>query len=770
MAGNIKGITIEIGGNTTKLDKALREVNKTSKDLNNQLKDVEKSLKFNPGNFELITQKQRMLAESVENTREKLKLLKDAQEQAKQSLQNGDLGQDEYDALRREIIKTENQLKTFEGQQKKVNSALNNMGESLERFGKKSEQLGKKLAPVSAVAAGIGGLAIKTAADFEAGMSEVGAISGATGENLKKLEEKAKEMGATTKFSASQSAEALKYMAMAGWDTQKMLDGLPGVMNLAAASGEELGTVSDIVTDAMTAFGLEASEAGRFADILANASSRSNTNVGLLGESFKYVAPLAGAMGYSAEDVATALGLMANAGIKGSQSGTALRTSLARLAKPTKDVDDGLRLIGLSAENLQGISLDETLKRLRVAFRDLDQTQKAAAASTIFGKEAMSGMLAILNASDEEYNSLRESMYNADGVAKQMADTMNDNLNGQITLLKSALEGLAITTGNIFMPHIKGAVGVVQGFTDALNNAHPVVQQIIAGVIAFVAVLAPILIVGGKVVTLIGIMASAIGGLIAFFSAGGAGAVALGTAFTILTGPIGVVVVAIAGIIAIGVLLIKHWDDLKKWSSDLWNAFSSYIKKIWNDIGAFLHQKWTDISNWATNSFNGIRDFIFGSFDNIYRYASQVWDNIYRAITKPIDDAKEHIRNALDAIGGFFSNLKFELPKIKLPHFSMKGDFSLVPPSVPTVGVDWYDKGGIFTKPSIIGVGEKRPEFVGALEDLSTIVGKEIEKRGSDININVEKMEIRKESDLQKMAQLLYEMIKRDRRIQGMGG
>ena len=261
MAGNIKGITIEIGGNTTKLDRALRDVNNTSKDLQKQLKDVEKSLTFNPGNAELITQKQRVLAESIENTKRKLELLKDAQEQAKNALANGDIGQDEYDALRREIIKTENQLKSFEGQQKKINSAMDKMGESITSFGQKAEKAGKTIMPLSLAATGLGAAAIKIAADFESGMSEVSAISGSTGDDLKKLEDKAKEMGATTKFSAAQSAEALKYMAMAGWNTQKMLDGLPGVMNLAAASGEELGTVSDIVTDAMTAFGLEASEA-----------------------------------------------------------------------------------------------------------------------------------------------------------------------------------------------------------------------------------------------------------------------------------------------------------------------------------------------------------------------------------------------------------------------------------------------------------------------------------------------------------------------------
>lgn len=317
--------------------------------------------------------------------------------------------------------------------------------------------------------AGFGAYAIKAGSDFDAAMSEVGAISGATGEDMEALRTKAKEMGATTKFSASESAEALKYMAMAGWDTQKMLSGLPGIMNLAAASGESLGLVSDIVTDAMTAFGLEAGKAGEFADVLAMASSRSNTNVGLLGESFKYVAPLAGALGYSAEDTAVALGLMANAGIKGSQAGTTLKTSLANLAKPSKQMKTYMDKLGISMTDSKGQMkpLDQLLREMRGSFAGLSEQQKAQAASAIFGKESMAGMLAVLNASDEEFDSLTDSINNATGAADTMAKAMNDNLKGDIVLFKSALEGVGIA---LYEGVDNPARNVVQAFTGYMGQ------------------------------------------------------------------------------------------------------------------------------------------------------------------------------------------------------------------------------------------------------------------------------------------------------------
>ena len=343
------------------------------------------------------------------------------------------------------------------------------------------------ISAVSAALSTCAGYAIKVGSDFEAGMSNVEAISSASAQSvttasgemvdgLTALTEKAKEMGATTKFSATESSQALNYMAMAGWDAQAMYDGLAGIMTLAAASGEDLATTSDIVTDALTAFGMQASESGHFADVLAQVSASANTNVGLLGETFKYVAPLCGTMGYSAEDASIAIGLMANSGIKGSQAGTALKTAIANMAAPTKAMAAQMAALGIEITNSDGSSksLMEVMQNLRTSFDGLSESEQAAAASTIFGKESMSGMLAVINASDEDFAKLTESIYNCDGAAEQMAATMQDNLQGQITILKSGVEGLGIAVYEKLQEPLKNLAVKGQEYigqlTDAFNS------------------------------------------------------------------------------------------------------------------------------------------------------------------------------------------------------------------------------------------------------------------------------------------------------------
>ena len=339
MAKRIKGITVEIGGDTTKLSKALEGVNKNIKNTKSQLKDVEKLLKLDPKNTELFSQKQKLLADSISATKDKLATLKTAAEQANTALANGDITQQQYDALQREIVETENELKRLESEAKNANSELAKIGEAgqvLQNAGDKISGAGEKLLPITAGVTALGTAAVKTASDFDSAMSKVAAVSGATGDDLQALRDKSREMGSKTKFSASEAAEAMNYMAMAGWKTNDMLSGIDGIMNLAAASGEDLATTSDIVTDALTAFGLTAQGSGHFADVLAAASSNANTNVSMLGESFKYCAPIAGALGFSCEDTAEALGLMANAGIKSTQSGTSMRSIMTALSGDVK--------------------------------------------------------------------------------------------------------------------------------------------------------------------------------------------------------------------------------------------------------------------------------------------------------------------------------------------------------------------------------------------------------------------------------------------------
>ena len=444
MAGRIKGITVEIGGDTTGLQKALKGVNSSIKTTQSALRDVNRLLKLDPKNTTLLSQKQKLLKDAIGDTKDKLETLKTAQEQAKKQLENGTLGRDKYDALQREIIETETELKQLEKEAKDAESGLVKLAEAggkMEIAGDKIAGAGKAVMPLSAGVTALGAAAVKTTADFDAYMSKVQAVSGATGKEFDALREKAREMGSKTKFSASEAAEAMNYMAMAGWKTEDMLSGIEGIMNLAAASGEDLATTSDIVTDALTAFGMTAKDSGHFADILAAASSNANTNVSMMGETFKYAAPVAGALGFTAEDTAQAIGLMANAGIKSSQAGTALRSTMTKLSKDFTISGKNIGDVTIKTKNADGSmrELNDILADSREAFAGLTEAEKAQAAQSLVGKNSMSGFLALMNASPKDIEKLEGAITSCDGAAENMAEVMQDNLSGQITILKSQI-------------------------------------------------------------------------------------------------------------------------------------------------------------------------------------------------------------------------------------------------------------------------------------------------------------------------------------------
>lgn len=335
---------------------------------------------------------------------------------------------------------------------------------------------------------------VEVGSSFDSSMANVAAISGAAGDELDSLREKAKEMGSTTKFSASEAADAFSYMAMAGWKTEDMLSGIDGIMSLAAASGEDLATTSDIVTDALTAFGLAAEDSGRFSDILAAASSNANTNVSMMGETFKYVAPLAGTLGYSVEDMAVAIGLMANSGIKASQAGTSLRSALTKLISPTDEAASLIADFGISLTDADGnmLPFSDTVAALRTAFAGLSESEQASAAATLFGQEAMSGMLAIINAAPEDVSKLTEAVENSGGAAEGMASVMEDNVGGAMTTLNSALEGLGIALYETFSDDFKSvitfAADSISKLTEAfgengLQGALEVAGEIVGGIV-----------------------------------------------------------------------------------------------------------------------------------------------------------------------------------------------------------------------------------------------------------------------------------------------
>ena len=659
MANRIKGITVEIGGDTTKLSKALEGVNKDIKGTQTQLKDVQKLLKLDPSNTELLSQKHKLLADAVSATKEKLEVLKTAAEQANTALANGEISQQQYDALQREIIETENELKRLTTEANNSHTALEKMGvlgETLQSAGDKISGVGQKLLPVTAGVTALGTIAVKTGADFDAAMSKVAAVSGATGSEMDALREKAREMGSKTKFSASEAADAMNYMAMAGWKTNDMLSGIEGIMNLAAASGEDLASTSDIVTDALTAFGLSASDSGHFADILAAASSNANTNVSMMGETFKYAAPVLGSLGYSAEDSAIAIGLMANAGIKSSQAGTALRSAITNLAKPTGTVASAMKQYGISLTDSSGkmYSLRELMEQLRQKLGGLSEAEQAQVAASLFGKEAMSGMLAIINGSPADFEKLSNAIdtcsdtvdgYN--GTTEKMAAVMQDNLAGQVTILKSQLEELAISFSDILMPTIRSIVSRIQELVDKLNQLDPQTKETIAKIALVAAALGPMLVVLGKTISSVGTVFSAVSKLPALFSAVQSGIGAVTGALGVSLGPLLAIIAAVAALVAAFVHLWKTNDE-----------FKSNIIAIWEQIKSTftgLTQGITDRINALGFDFESFTDVLKAAWDGLCNLLAPIFEGVFQNISNIFSGFADIFLNSLDVLIGLFT-------------------------------------------------------------------------------------------------------------------
>ncbi|MBC5640206.1 MULTISPECIES: phage tail tape measure protein [Clostridia] len=515
---------------------------------------------------------------------------------------------------------------------------MQNAQKFMKSAGKEITSIGKTLTlGITTTLLGLGTAAVSVSANFQESISKVAAISGATGDDLERLTEKAKEMGATTKYSASESAEAFQYMAMAGWKTEDMLDGISGIMNLAAASGEELATVSDICTDALTAFGMSASDSGRFADILASASSNANTNVSMLGESFKYVAPLCGSMGYSAEDTSIALSLMANAGIKGSQSGTSLKTALTNMLSPTSSMASVMEEYSLSLTNADGSmkSLKEVMDMLREKMGGLDEVTQGAAASTLFGKEALAGMLSIINASDSDYDKLTQAIYNCDGTAKTMADTMQDNLNGKLTQLKSALEGVAISFGEVLIPMLMKAVEKITNVVQKFANLDEETRKLILIIGAIAASIGPLLLVIGKLITTGSKIAGWGKGVAAAMKGVMAGTKGIGAVMTAVFGPGGVIIAVIAGIAALVAGFIYLWntnEDFKNFFINTWNAIVEFMAPILEYLKTVIVQCWVDITTMLQPYIDGIKTFIVEAWNFILTTIVPILNNIWSAI------------------------------------------------------------------------------------------------------------------------------------------
>lgn len=718
-AGRIKGITIEIGGDTTKLVSALSKVDNAISKTQKNLRDIEKALKFDPSNTALLKDKQVELSRAIDETKQKLKTEKEAYEQ----LSRADKTPENVEKMRQLKVQIDLDtaaLKELEQQAKQSASVLGTKmqiaGEKIKAVGDKIQDVGKKLSSVGQtlttkvtmpIVAGFTA-AIKTTADFDAEMSRVQAISGATADEFATLRDKARDMGRTTKFSATEAGEAFEYMAMAGWKSEEMLDGIEGIMNLAAASGEELGTVSDIVTDALTAFGMKAEESGRFADILAAAASNANTNVTMMGESFKYAAAPAGTLGYTAEDVAIALGLMANSGIKADMAGTSLRNMFNRMAKPTKESAEAMDRLGLSLYDDTGkmYSFREIMDQMRVSFAniniDLDtynaaldeldaqladgtltekkyeaaleelnlqtfgaeEAEKARAAAMLGGTRAMSGLLAIANATADDYEQLTRAVDGSSdafakledgsivplnealksgqkiiaeyqGQAEAMASVMQDNLKGQLTILKSQLQDLAISVGDLLMPMIREFVSKIQGLVDWLSSLSDEEKKQIMKIAAIVAAVGPALFIIGKIITGIGMLISAMGVI--------TGAIGtLITAISAIAAPVLIVVGVIAALVAAFIYFYNTNEEFRTKVQEIWEGFKAAVVTAFETVKAWIDAAIT----WLAPIVEAVRGYLTA----IWEFVQTIIGIIVEGVKAKLEEHKTFINAVMMTI------------------------------------------------------------------------------------------------------------------------
>lgn len=664
MASRIQGITVEIGGDTTKLQNALKGVNGQIKSTQSQLKDVNKLLKLDPGNTELIAQKHKLLSEAVGETKEKLATLKTAAEQANTALANGEISKDQYDALQREIVETEQDLKNLETQANQSATAVQKIaasGEKLKTVGNNISSAGQKLLPVTGAVAGLGTAAVTTAANFESSMSQVQATMGITKDSMSTvdgqsvntmdtLSKLAKKMGAETAFSASECAEALNYLALAGYDTQQMCDTLPTVLNLAAAGDIALADASDMVTDAMSALGMGVDEAGTMVDQMAKTASTTNTSVAQLGEGILTIGATAKSIKGGTAELNTALGILANNGIKGAEGGTHLRNIILSLQNPTDKAAIAMEELGLQVYDSEGNmrSMNDILGDLNSGMDGMTSAEKSNIIGRIFNKTDLSSVNALLANTGSTWDDLQQSIADSGGAAGQMADTQLDNLQGQITILKSALEGLAISFGELLMPAIKQIVGWVQSFVDVLNGLDEGTKKTIVTIALIAAALAPVLIIVGKVISAVGTIMTIVPKIAGVINTVKGAFAALNT--TMLANPIVLIIAAIAALVAAFIYLWNNCDGFRQFWIDLWENVKQVAVTVWEAIKSFLSTAWEAIKTTATTVFEAIKTVITTVVTAIQTFITTAWNTIKTIVTTVVNGIKTAVSGAFTAM------------------------------------------------------------------------------------------------------------------------
>ena len=552
-------------------------------------------------------------------------------------------------------------LKDASEQLKGFTDKSNSAGDRFQALGGSLKTIGSNMSKyVTLPLVGVGTASVATAATFEKSMSQVAATMGMTAEEInngsesyKKLEQAALDMGATTQFSASEASEALNYLALAGYDVEKSIETLPTVLNLAASGGLELGYASDVMTDAMSALSLETSQAEVFVDQLAKTSQKSNTNVAQLGEAILTVGGTAKVLSGGTTELNTALGVLADNGIKGAEGGTALRNIILALTPSTDKAVAAFKKLGVETYDANGNlrPINETFAEMEGKLKNLSQKERTRVLSDIFNKTDLKSVNALLANSGERFDELSGYIDNASGAAADMADTMNNNLSGQLTLLKSGLEGAAISIGNALMPVIKVLVEWINNLVTWFNNLNPGIQTTITIFGLVVAAIGPVLLIVGQ-------LCIAIGGLITFFGAGGAGAGILSAAIAAITGPVGIAIAVITALIAVGVLLYKNWDTIKAKCKEIWEgSIKPVIVSVTNTLKSFLTTSWNSIKTAIQTVCNTIKTVVTTIWNGIKAVTTTVWSGIKSSISNAWNGIKSAVSTGVNAVKSTISSV-----------------------------------------------------------------------------------------------------------------
>lgn len=867
--GRIAGITIELNGDATKLTKALADVDKSARQSQNNLKDIDKLLKFNPGNTELLQQKFKNLTTEIDSTKQRLETLKEA---ARQMELSGNVNSPEWDALQREIEATEQKLKGLNAEMDKFGSVqaqkIAAAGEKVSEVGEKIESAGKKVMPASVAMIGFGTVAASKYAEVDKVMTLTNQTMGNTTEQAELLESAMAKAASNSTYGMSDAANACLNFARAGLTAEESAAALAPAMNLAAGEGGNLDTVSAGLVATINGFHDTFDNASHYADVFAAACNNSALDVDSLSHAMSVAAPIFSAAGYSVNDAALYMGVMANNGIDADKAANSLKTGLARLVSPAKEGAMMMDRLGISVTNSDGTmkSSIQIQKELHDAFSKLSESEQIAAASAIFGKNQMAPWLALINTAPENVNELSESLSNCAGTTDEMAEAMMSGFGGSIEQLKSSLDVLITMLGKTLSEFLVPIIQKISEFLNWLNSLDAGTRKIIVTIGMVIAAAGPVLIFIGKVAQGIGSIMQLAPKLVTAFSKIPGILTTVGGAFKalwafMLANPITIIIAAIAALVGGFIYLWNNCEEFREFWINLWENIKTAIETAWNAITQFLSTTWTNISTAATNAWNAItqffsttwtnitnwfntalsnistalstawaditagiqtawnaiaafitttwenikqifsnalaavgaavstawsnisanvttamgniKSFIIGAWDNIKSSIASALSNIASGITNGFNTAKNNVVNALNAIKSTASSIwdgivnlvrgavdrlkslvsfKWELPKLKLPHFSISGSFSLNPPSVPSLSVDWYkkamDNGMILDSPTIFGAmggkllggGDAGAEAVVGVDSLRGMISDAVAAAagiGGDITIPV---------------------------------